>query len=214
MRCIYSLILIAFISVLSSCKKEITVTVKIKDKVTSDGIPNTHVWIVEQTNATVGGSGVYNDVFEGYTDANGELVITQRFNPNYSYRIYANPPNTSEGYCYFNEISQHLFLGGVFENEEITFDYAECAKLRLEIHNLNCINSEDSIFYRRFWVSGSTSTNGAFQLGCFHYDGDYFDVPYGEYRYEWDVTKSGVTTYHDTVFYLGIGDSVTVTMNY
>lgn len=209
----YGFILIALFAVLSSCKKEVTITVKIKDKVTSNGIANTHVWIVEQTNAAVGGSGVYNDVFEGYTDSNGELVITERFNTNFSYRIYANPPNSSEGYCYFNEISQHLFLGGVFESEEITFEYAECAKVRLIINNLNCFDSQDSIYYERIWESGAESYDH-FQIGCVNITTGYGEIPYGEYRYEWNATKNGVTTFHDTTFFLNPGDSVTVTMNY
>ncbi|MEZ4937774.1 MAG: hypothetical protein R2799_09305 [Crocinitomicaceae bacterium] len=213
MRNNYGLILIALIWVLSSCKKEISVSVKIKDKVTSNGIANTHVWIVEETNASVGGSGVYNDFFEGYTDSNGELVITERFNTNYSYRIYANPPNSSEGYCFFNEISQHLFLGGNFENQEVVFEYAHCASISLDIHNINCFNTDDSIYYNGVWLNGDRSFSN-YQLGCINITTGFVDVPYGDYRYEWNATKNGVTTFYDTTFFLNPGDSVTVTMNY
>ena len=202
---------IILLLLLVSCKKEITVRVQVKDKVTANGIPNSHVRIIEKTNKSTGASTIYNEFFDGYTDSNGELVITKYFNTNYSYQMYASTQSSSN--CYTNEISKSLFTVA-YENEEVVFEYAECAKLKLSIHNVNCLNSMDSIFYKRFWVSGNTNPIGVSQLGCFQYDGNYFNVPYGEYRYEWDVTKNGNTIHYDTTFYLDIGDSAIVTMNY
>jgi len=63
----------------------------------------------------------------------------------------------------------------------------------------------DEIFYQRHWLSGNESTNGVTQTGCFAYDGTYFNVPMGAYKYTWDVTRNGNTESFEEEFYIDEG---------
>jgi hypothetical protein len=86
--------------------------------------------------------------------------------------------------------------------------------MKLHVHNLNCIDSNDEIKFRRLWLSTNESNDFVIQSGCFQFDGDYFSLPIGNYKYEWYVTKNGVTTFHDSIFTLSANQYFDFTINY
>jgi hypothetical protein len=86
--------------------------------------------------------------------------------------------------------------------------------LKLDILNVNCEGEDDKLFYKRFWVTYNQETNGVTRFGCFQFNGNYFQLPVGEYRYEWEVTRNSITTHHDTTFNILENGFHTVTIHY
>ena len=106
------------------------------------------------------------------------------------------------------------FGGGNDKNGHFDFEFAECAYLKLHVHNTNCIDSNDNIKFRRLWLSGDESNEFIEQTGCFQYDGEYFSLPAGNYKYEWIVTKNGVANSYDSLFQLSENQSFDFYLNY
>jgi hypothetical protein len=145
----------------------------------------------------------------GVLNENGEAAVTLRIKDrSYNVRVVA-PENT----CYNKNIT--LSYNYPYDNNHVfSFEFAECANLKLHVHNLNCIDSNDEIKFRRLWLSTNESNDFVIQSGCFQFDGDYFSLPIGNYKYEWYVTKNGVTTFHDSIFTLSENQYFDFTINY
>ena len=202
----YSLVFI-FSFVFTGCTKKITIKVRTYNKVTGESYPNSHIWIVKQTS-----TGNFKTIYDGYTDQNGELLISKVFFKT-GHQLFSEPEGGAPNQCYINNYSVAIFKDG-YDNKEINFEYAPCGYLSLSIHNNSCQGITDSITYTRNWLSGNYSGSGRTQIGCFNYDSDFVQIPMGDYQYEWVVVKNGITTYYDTTFYLDEGGVATVTMNY
>jgi hypothetical protein len=86
--------------------------------------------------------------------------------------------------------------------------------LKLHVHNTNCINSNDEIKFRRLWISGNGTNDFVIQTGCFQFDGDYFKLPIGNYKYEWIVTKNGITNNFESDFQLTENQYYDFQLNY
>ncbi len=201
---------ICSVLLLFSCTKKETLRVSVKNVVTGEPVANMNINVYEVFNVSDGVSGTKTELFQsGETNSEGVLFLTEKFNKNRRYTVKVG--KFSEEVCYINKSSYTWSVG---EATDLAFEYAPCGYLRLEIENVNCLSEEDEIFYRRFWLSGGESTNGVSQYGCFSYIGNYFDVPMGEYRYEWEVTRNGVTNYYDTAFSINAGGYYDLEINY
>lgn len=198
--------LILFIIV--SCKKKQTIKVRVINPVTGEGYANLDVQIEACK------SGAFEDrckvVYSGATNENGIALIETRLNTSWRHTLYVDLP---EDYCYSNGISEPIF-DNESDNHEFTFERAPCAFLKLKIENQNCLSQNDEVFYQRHWVSGDETSNGVTQYGCFQYEGDYFRVPMGQYKYTWNVKKTGVNESFEENFYLDEGEYYTLEIFY
>lgn len=151
----------------------------------------------------------FTTVATGTLDNNGEAYITKKLSKRFSYAVRVEePPNT----CYNKKIAFN------FANQETVFEcpfeFAECAYLKLNINNTNCIDANDEINFRRIWLHSSELYNYVQRFGCYNFSGDYFAIPMGNYKYEWIVTKNGVTNYFDSTFTLNENQYYEFTINY
>ena len=181
-----------------------------KNVVTGEPVAGNHISIVEIFNVSDGVSGSKTKQFySGQTNSEGVLFVTEKFNKNRRYEIFVG--KFPEKHCYLNSMGHTWYVGA---NTEINFEYAPCAYLKLKIENVDCIDANDQIFYRRQWLHGENYSNGVTQYGCFYFDGDYFSVPMGSHRYEWIVTKNGVSLNYDTTFYISEGGAYDMVIEY
>ena len=169
--------------IISSCGKEHTIIVKAINPVTDEPYVG-HTLSILQCR-----SGAFEDkckiVYEGVTNENGVDLINIRLKNNRRYRLFLKAP---DDYCYRSIPSYNVDKDK--DKQEALFEFAPCGYLKLKIENQNCLSPNDEIFYQRHWLSGGESTNGVTQYGCFQYDGNYFSVPMGQYKYTWDVKKN------------------------
>ena len=193
---------------LFACTKHREIKIIGRNAVTGQGYEGLAYKVVSSKTGNDGE--VYRTEATGNLDANGEAFVSikQRKGRSYSLRVF-EPSNN----CYTNEVIQS-FDSPYDVNGTFTFEFAECAYLKLHVHNLNCIDSNDEIKFRRLWLSTNESNNFVIQSGCFQFDGDYFSLPIGNYKYEWYVTKNGVTTFHDSIFTLSENQYFDFTINY
>jgi len=106
------------------------------------------------------------------------------------------------------------------KNQNVLFEFAPCAQLKLKIENVNCQGPGDN--FKLFHVGSSA---GFLELdpnqpnlegqGCFSYEGSSFsNVPMGNRFYRWEVTRSGITEiFYDTI-YLQEGEQKVYEINY
>lgn len=192
---------------LFSCKKERTIHITAKNAVTGAPYEGLTYYVVQEKTGGYGGE-KFKTVASGTLDANGEAYFTKKLTKDYSYAVRVEQPANT---CYNKQITYYFGDEHVFE---APFEFAECANLKLHVHNLNCIDSNDEIKFRRLWLSTNESNDFVIQSGCFQFDGDYFSLPIGNYKYEWYVTKNGVTTFHDSIFTLSENQYFDFTINY
>ena len=193
---------------LVACTKHREIKIIGRNAVTGQGYDGLAYKVVSSKTGNYGE--VYRTEATGNLDANGEAFVSikQRKGRSYSLRVF-EPSNN----CYTNEVIQS-FDSPYDVNGTFTFEFAECAYMKLHVHNLNCIDSNDEIKFRRLWLSTNESNDFVIQSGCFQFDGDYFSLPIGNYKYEWYVTKNGVTTFHDSIFTLSANQYFDFTINY
>ncbi len=199
------IVLIIIPPFLFAFKKKSTVHIRARNTVTGKPYPGLKYSIVRSRTGMF--ESHYKTVASGSLNEDGEAYITKRFSKNWSHSITLERP---DNYCYANEL-HYYFSGG--ENVEADFEYAECGYLKLSIHNVNCQNG-DEIFYQRTWLINNDISNGVNRSGCFQFDGDYFSLPEGNYKYEWKVTKAGVSTVYDTTFFLAKDEHYHLNINY
>lgn len=196
-----------------SCKKERTFHITAKNAVTGEPYPGLSYNIERSWSGSF--ENKYKTVGSGVLDENGEVYFTKRLHKNSSYSIsVASPPNT----CYMN--SSDLHAGGE-KNFKAEFEFAECAYLKLSIHNVNYINDNDylKLYYlgRQVGGQGENIVGAVIREGGGNYSyvgNDFSSVPMGERYYKWEVTRNNVTNiYYDTI-YLNPGEYKTYEINY
>lgn len=208
------IIFIIFISMfLLSCKKERTFHITAKNATTGEPYPGLSFEIQRSWSGAF--ENHYKSVGSGFLDENGEVYFTKRLHKNSSYSIsVAPPPNT----CYISDTDLHP---GDETNFKAEFEFAECAYLKLSIHNVNYINDNDylKLYYlgRQVGGQGENIVGAVIREGGGNYSYvgyDFSSVPMGERYYKWEVTRNNVTNiYYDTI-YLNPGEYKTYEINY
>jgi hypothetical protein len=193
---------------LTSCSKERNFHLRAKNAVTGVPYAGLNYYIVEEREGNNGTD--YTTVATGTLDGNGEKLVPVKVRKNRSYVIRLDPP---PNWCYMNKVSYSYTIQGD-KNPTFDFTFAPCAYLKLDIHNVNCIDNNDEIKFKRSWISGNQTNDFLIQNGCFQYDGDYFSLPAGNYKYEWQVTKNGITTMFDSLFQLSENQYYNFQINY
>ncbi|MGV6861122.1 MAG: hypothetical protein ACWA41_05090 [Putridiphycobacter sp.] len=153
-----------------------------------------------------------NGIATGQLDANGRAVIDVKLKKNLDYVLGIQKP---DDVCYTKvEIEYPIIFK---EENNISFNYAPCGYLKFILNNVNCNSLDDSITYVRTWVTGDNEGEGFHPrtyVGCEYYSSDYFIRPIGEYRYDWEVFKNGVSNSFSQNFVLNEGDSVIFQIDY
>jgi hypothetical protein len=194
--------------IIIGCGKKATVHIKAINAVTGEP----YAGLAYGITATKTVSNGEKKVFEvtGFLDANGEAYVPIRVKTGRTYNVgTAKPPN----YCYDKQPS-YSFGKEDIPNLDFQFEYAACANLKLEINNINCQGPTDEIKFRRLWLHQNATNNFVTQTGCFSFTGEFFQLPIGNYKYEWEVTRNGLTTYHDSLFTLTENQFYTFVLNY
>jgi hypothetical protein len=178
-----------------SCNKERTFHIKAINAVTGQ----VYAGLAYSVTATKTGANGEKLVYDhkGFLDANGEANVTLKVKTGRTYNIgCTEPPNT----CYVKNIK---FTYGQEDepNPTFQFEYAECAQLIMKIKNINCIDANDNISIKMNNQINSLTQVPWNLLGCQDFTSATTDVAYGNYYFEWEVTKSGISnTFYDTVF--------------
>jgi hypothetical protein len=191
------IILISFIFLVVSCRKERLFHVSAKNPIS--GLPYSGL------NFTISNErvGIFENktkiVFQGKLNENGEAFVKVKVNGNRVYRVDCEaPPNN----CYFNKISFN-YTKEDGDKTDFNFEYAACAYNNYSFNNLNCQNSSDKL--RVYTSNELKSFNGDKYtdfFGCILQPNiSYFSkVPIGKYFYKFEVTKLGITnTFYDTI---------------
>lgn len=135
--------------------------------------------------------------FEGVTDQNGKLAINFKMRNNGKYQvIQSDAPNS----CWHN--TKAFFLEDK-KNQNITFEFAPCAQLKLKIENVNCEGGGDEMVLYQGNQIGSIDFSQPWEHnGCALWESNgYSKIPMGEQYYRWEVTRSGTTDiFHDTIY--------------
>jgi len=191
-----------------SCKKERTFHITAKNAVTGEPYPGLSYNIERSWSGSF--ENKYKTVGSGVLDENGEVYFTKRLHKNSSYSIsVAAPSNT----CYMN--SSDLHAGGE-KNFKAEFEFAECAYLKLNIHNINCQSPTDSMRFRsKYDYENQWQGWTTYRKGCYDFDSpDYFKVSQGTRMYEWEVIRNGNKTTHSGSVLLNKGAYETFEINY
>ena len=194
--------------ILASCGKNKEVKIIAKNASTGEAYAGLEYLVVSSRTAANGEK--YKTEASGTLNSNGEAMVSIKKKSGRSYSIQVKAPENS---CYTSQ-SPQFFDSPYDVNSTFTFEFAECAHLKLSVHNINCVNADDQITFRRLWMSKNETNSFITQLGCFQYDGDYFSLPMGEYKYEWKVTKNGITNTFDSTFIINNNQYFDFTINY
>ena len=183
---------------LLSCSKEGMIKVKTINKVTGTPMPKVTIYVVEQFS----NNDPNETVFIGETNNNGDLVIDIKFKRNGKYTITQAQVENS---CWHSDKSLSLEKT---KNQNVIFEFAPCAQLKLKIENVNCEGAGDNfkLYYEGRQVGGQGDNIVGAQMrdedGCYSFESTSFsNVPMGERYYRWEVTRNGVTEeFHDTIY--------------
>jgi hypothetical protein len=192
----------------TSCKKETTVVIQAQDYISGDGSAYAgqeyavaETWTpFQETKSEI--------VATGFLDANGKASFNLKMKNSRRYILGASKP---DNIC-FGGLVQHYLDHE--ESNTVNFDYARCAHLKFVLNNVNCFDSSDAIKYSRTWVTGNENQGENTYYGCQYYEGNYFELPAGNYRYDWEVTRNGTTTFYSENFTLVDGDSLVFELDY
>lgn len=195
-----------------SCEKETTMHITAKNLVTGQVYPNLKYYVVEYKSGTF--EGKYHTILEGTLNGNGEVFLTEKLKKNRLYVVRVEGP---ENVCYQTpeEVS---YTYSISEGENPTFDFrfAECAYLKLNINNINCMGTTDTMNFRSQYSymnpDGSWSTD---RIGCYNYlSPSYFNVPEGWRVYELRIKRNGFVSFKKDSIFLNNGVNSTINLDY
>ncbi len=201
-------LIISLIFLLFSCKKEENIHIVALNPVTGEHYAGLTYYLVQQKTTS---NGEENTTLKtGTLNSNGEAIFTIKLNRKHAYVIRVEEP---ENTCYNKSIQ--MYLDSPYDEDgKFTFEFAPCGNLKFSIHNVGCIDGSDLLKYKRIWTVKNESTNTNSVNGCYQYEGQYFTLPVGEYRYEWEVTKNGITSFYDSTFVINENQFFDFTINY
>ncbi len=200
-----------------SCKKKHTLKVSAINKITGAPASNANVYIIEETNkvGSMGGGTVTHEFYNGYTNNDGLLTITKKFDNRYNYKIWLQT---------FDQTGSKLLYSHYFHGDSkdpvwktgVNFEVIPMGYLKLSIHNVNCQGAGDVL---ELDIEPTYDKNngivGKFtKYGC--YDNDFIEgkVSGGVWEAVWKVTKNGNITYHDSLFHISENEHYHLIINY
>ena len=193
---------------ITSCRKKTTVTIQAQDYITGSGAAYagkeyavSESWTpILETKSKI--------VASGFLDQNGHASFNLKMKGNRKYVLGVSQP---DNICY-GGLKQYYLESQ--KSNVVNFTYAHCAYLKFILNNVNCFNSNDAITYTRIWLTDNDINGSNTYTGCAYYEGNFFELPEGNYRYDWVVTKNGTSTSFSQNFTLTNSDSTTFQINY
>jgi len=193
-----------------SCKKKQTIHITAKNAATGEPYPGLTYYVVTYKNVLKPYGGTKSKtVATGTLDENGEAYVTERLSKNNGHGVRVVEPENS---CYNKNIQLYFSDETNFKAE---FEFAECAYLKQNITNINCIDVNDyMVLYSDNQIHSLGNIPWEF-YGCDGYiQSHYSSVPEGEYFYKWEVTRNNITNvFYDTI-YLSKGEYRIHEINY
>ena len=193
---------------MASCKKEHNIYIQAEDLITGEGTAYAGMSFSVIQSKPAWNEDKIETIYEGVLDDNGHASFDIKIHKDWTYILSVAQP---DGICHGDALIHYLDNEG---NNNVTIEYSKCAKLKFILNNSACFDSNDEITYSRTWLTHVEIQGTNTYLGCDYFEGDYFDLPAGEYKYDWEVTKSGNTTYHSENFTLIPGDSLVFQIDY
>ena len=213
------LIPVLILVILASCTKfgkNVTVKGRVLNPVTGAGIEGAEVKLLKISG---GYDSNYKTIKSVTTDASGNFELDKC--------TWSKPVARCElgdfyklgwtqdgGQTFIDNFELDVKKGKVMHADYYAVPYGN---LILNIQNVNCGGSVDTMYFRKKWVGysdveGSDSTP---RTGCYSYTSpSAFQIPMGTYVYEMKVIRSGITTYvYDTIVVPKTG-VVTINMDY
>jgi hypothetical protein len=203
--------LLVFLGVvlLASCSKERSLHISAKNADTGAPYPGLTYYVVEEKTGNQGEE--FTTVATGQLDSNGEKMVAVKIKKNRSYTIrVAEPPN----WCYNKKVSYSYAIQDD-SSPHFVFEFAECAYLKLNINNVNCQGTTDTMNFRSRYSYSNWEGWSTDRTGCYIFNAaDFIQVPQGWRIYNWMVKRGGVQTEFTDSVYLSSGAQVVFNMNY
>ena len=195
---------------LSSCGKKRTIVITATNAATGEPYAGLEYRVASSRTAANGEK--YRTEASGTLNANGEAIVTikQKTGRTYSVRVVV-PTNT----CFNKQITQY-FDSPFDQDGTFTFEFAECAYLTLSVNNINCQGPNDRILFdlQPVYISDYNDIIPTEKFGCYSNTFIESQVPYGQWEATWEVTRNGITTYHDSIFYIDKNEHYNFVINY
>lgn len=195
---------------LLSCRKERTFHLTAKNAVTGQAYPGLNYYIVEEKEGYNGTN--YTTLKTGTLDGNGEKLVPVKIHKDRSYVIRLDPP---PNWCYMNNVSYSYTSQGD-KNPSFDFTFSECAYLTLSVNNTNCQDANDRILFdlQPTYIPNYNNIIPVEKFGCYSNTFVESQVPFGSWEATWEVTRNGITTYHDSIFTMNENEHYNFVINY
>ncbi|TSJ39999.1 carboxypeptidase-like regulatory domain-containing protein [Fluviicola chungangensis] len=212
--------LFIIITIVSCTKfgKNMTVKGRVLNPITGEGIPNVPVIMYRSTLDYPSGS---KRVKETTTDSDGYFEISKASLS----KCYLTCHTTDVGDYYpigwekkddvplFDAFTISVKKGKTMHADYYVLPYGE---IKISIHNINCQGPNDTLIYKRSYVSlNGISVFQPFTLtGCYDNDGEFAKVPSGNYLVEWTVIRNGISNSYSHIVTVPENGQVTYNIDY
>ena len=144
------------------------------------------------------------------TDANGYYKMEHLASPLNQVFVQLNSEdNYPIGWVGYGHTGSELVKKGKMNH--LDYQMLQYGEIKISLHNVNCQGPNDTLIYKRNYVSLSgISVFQPFTLtGCYDNDGAFANVPSGDYSIEWTVIRNGISnSYSHTLTVPGNGQVV------
>ena len=191
------------ILLITSCAKKRTAVVKgrVLNPVTGEGISNAKITMYHSKLTSYD-----NDIkvdAQTFSASNGSFEISSK-----GFKAYELACVLEGDYYYLrwlvNGEYKSSFQPLEGKTQDVDFHAVPYGQIILDIENINCLSSNDSMQFRRKYQFDNTFPENwsTFRLGCYTYiSPEPFNLPMGYHVYETKVLRNGLTTfYYDTVY--------------
>jgi hypothetical protein len=198
--------------------KNVTVKGRVVNPINGEGVSDIRVFMYKATATSLPAD--YKTVKEVYTDSDGSFELNKLGLSKYYVKCdvpgdyYLIGWEQKDGISLFDKYTLSVKKGKTMHADFYAVPYGS---LILNIQNVNCGGSGDTMCFRKKWL-GYTDFEGSYstpRTGCYSYTSpSAFQIPMGTYVYEMKVIRSGITTYvYDTIVVPKTG-VVTINMDY
>ncbi len=193
----WSLFLLVMLVTVSCTKfgKNVYVDGRVYNPITGEGIPNIPVRLYRNTLDAKDPLGVGSKTLETTTtDANGYYKVEHLSTPFNKVWIRLNSLDYYPiGWVDYGNQGE----AGIKKGKKNHLDYqmVPYGEIKISLHNVNCQGPNDTLIYKRNYVSDNgISVFQPFTLtGCYDNDGAFAKVPSGDYMVEWTVVRNGIS---------------------
>ncbi|MBW7867653.1 MAG: carboxypeptidase regulatory-like domain-containing protein [Brumimicrobium sp.] len=218
-RTILGIILLLSLFSCTKFGKNVTVKGRVLNPITGEGISGVQIILKRNTLGGAPGfqSGGSKIIKETTTDENGYYELN-KLTLSGSVLMSAHigdrhPIGWWKGGSYSSFQNLPIDLG---KTTHADFHAVPYGKLKISLHNVNCQGVNDSLIYKRTYVSfKNISVFQPFILtGCYNNEGSFSKVPSGDYLIEWTAIKSGVSSYNNQVLTVHKEGQTSYNINY